>query len=60
MGAVFRAFSKAGEIVRAGMVPTSSPRAHARWVSTWVAAPRNYAGNTGKGRSYGLTSGASS
>jgi hypothetical protein len=49
MGAIFRAFSKAGVIVRAGMVPTNSPRAHARFVSTWVAAGRVLPPKTGKG-----------
>ena len=52
MGAIFRAFSRAGVIVRAGMEPTNSPRAHARWVTTWVAAPvrgKGYAAKTGKG-----------
>jgi len=60
MGAIFRAFSKAGVIVRAGMEPTNSPRAHARWVTTWVAAPvrgKGYAAKTDKGPGKPMTSG---
>ena len=62
MGAVFRAFSKAGEIVRVGMEPTNSPRAHARWVTTWTAVPthglgKGFADKTDKGTGKPITSG---